>query len=127
MERATQLFAAVNFVVIGLSHILQSGAWVEFYVTLRARGRAGVLAIGMLSLLVGSIIVAFHAVWSGAGIVLTVVGWVQVVKGLLTLTVPSVALRRLARVSVDRSFEFVIAGAVLLIIGLLQVYILLSA
>jgi hypothetical protein len=127
VERATQVFAAVNFVVIGLSHMVQPGVWVDFFVMLRARGHAGVFVNGMLSLLVGSIIVAFHNVWSGYAMALTIVGWGQVFKGLLSLTVPSIGLRTLARVSVDRAFEFVAAGAVLLIIGLLQVYLLLSA
>lgn len=125
MERAIQVFAAVNFVVIGLSHIVQPGVWVDFFVKLRAHGRAGVFANGMLSLLVGSIIVAFHNVWSGAGMVLTILGWAQVVKGLLSLTVPAIGLRTLGRVSAERSHEFVAGGAVLLIIGLFQVYLLL--
>lgn len=125
MERATEIFAAVNFVVIGLSHILQPRVWVDFFVMLRAHGRAGVFANGMLSLMVGSIIVAFHNVWSGLAMVLTILGWAQVLKGLLSLTVPAIGLRTLARVSPDRAFEFVAAGAVALIIGLLQTYLVL--
>src|SRR5688500_6092972 len=124
MERAAQIFAAVNFIVIGLSHILQPRAWVDFFVMLRAKGNAGVFANAMLSLFVGSIIVAFHTVWTGLPIVLTVVGWGQVVKGLLNLTMPSIGARTLARVSVERSSEFIAAGAVLLAVGLLQVYLI---
>lgn len=125
MERATEIFAAVNFVVIGLSHILQPRVWVDFFVMLRAHGRAGVFANGMLSLMVGSIIVAFHNVWSGLAMVLTILGWAQVLKGLLSLTVPAIGLRTLARVSPDRAFEFVGAGVVALMIGLLQTYLVL--
>ena len=124
MQRAAQIFAAANFIVIGLSHIFQPRVWVEFFVLLRAQGRAGVFMNGMLSLIVGSIIVAFHNVWTGLPMVLTIVGWGQVVKGLLSLTVPSIGARTLARVSEERSFEFVAAGAVLLSIGALQVYLL---
>ena len=124
MERAAQLFAAVNFVVIGLSHMVQPRVWVDFFVLLRSHGRAGVFANGMLSLLVGSIIVAFHNIWSGAEMVLTILGWGQVLKGTLSLTVPAIGLRTLDRVSAERSFEFVAAGVVALILGLFQVYIL---
>jgi hypothetical protein len=124
MQRAAQIFAAINFIVIGLSHILQPGAWVDFFVMLREKGRAGVFANAMLSLFVGSIIVGFHNVWSGLATVLTLVGWGQVVKGLLHLTMPTVGVRTLARVSVERSSEFIAAGAVLLAIGLLQVYLI---
>jgi hypothetical protein len=123
MQRAAQIFAAVNFIVIGLSHIFQSRAWVEFFVALRQKGRPGVFANAMLSLLVGSIIVSLHNVWSGLAMVLTIIGWAQVLKGLIHLTIPSVGARGLARVSMERSWEIMAAGFVLLVIGLLQVYL----
>jgi hypothetical protein len=125
MQRAAQVFAAANFIVIGLSHIVQPRAWVEFFVMLRAKGRAGVFANGMLSLMVGSIIVAFHNVWTGLPIVLTVVGWGQLLKAVINLTMPGIGARSLARVSDERANEFILAGIVLLGVGLLQVYILL--
>jgi uncharacterized protein YjeT (DUF2065 family) len=125
MQRAAQIFAAVNFIVIGLSHIFQSRAWAEFFMALREKGRPGLFANGMLSLLVGSIIVALHNVWSGLAMVLTIVGWAQVLKGLLTLTVPTISARSLARVSMDRSWEFVAGGFVALAIGGLQLYLVL--
>src|SRR5688500_17369021 len=123
MQRAAQIFAAVNFIVIGLSHIIQPRAWVEFFVLLRAQGRAGVFMNGMLSLLVGSIIVAFHNVWTGLPIVLTVVGWGQVLKGLVSLTVPGIGERTLARISMERSWEFAAGGGLLLAVGVLQVWL----
>ncbi|MFN2563748.1 MAG: hypothetical protein ABR499_01885 [Gemmatimonadaceae bacterium] len=64
-ERAIELYAAVNFLVIGLSHLLQPRAWVDFFVWLRTKGHTGVFLNGMLSLAFGSIIVAFHNVWAG--------------------------------------------------------------
>ena len=74
MEQAVQIFAIVNFVVIGLSHIVQPRVWVEFFVFLRERGEAGAFATALLSLIFGSIIVAFHNVWTRIPAVLTVVG-----------------------------------------------------
>ncbi len=59
-ERATEIFTVVNFVVVGLSHVAQPRPGVQFFVLLRDKGYPGVFANGMLSLLVGSIIVAFH-------------------------------------------------------------------
>ena len=114
MERAIQLFAAVNFIVVGLSHIVQPRAWVGFFVMLRAKGAAGVFLNGMLSLLFGSIIVSLHNVWSGPVALLTVLGWCQVFKGLLSLTVPSIGLKGMMRVSLDRAYEFQVAGALFL-------------
>ena len=46
MEQATQLFAAISFGVIGLSHLGQPKAWVAFYQALAARGIPGVFLEG---------------------------------------------------------------------------------
>ena len=116
-ERATEVFAVVNFVVIGLSHLAQPRVWVEFFAVLRAKGYPGVFANGMLSLLVGSIIVAFHNVWSGVPVVLTLIGWGQVIKGLVALIAPSVSMKGLMRVSEKRAYEFQYAGALFLVLS----------
>ena len=116
-ERATEVFAVVNFVAIGLSHIAQPRVWVEFFALLRAKGYPGVFANAMLSLLVGSIIVSFHNVWTGLPLVLTLVGWVQVLKGLISLVAPAVGIRGLMRVSQERAHEFQIAGAMFLVLS----------
>ncbi len=65
MERAVEIYAIINFTVIGISHVLRPRAWVDFFELLRQRGEAGVFAVGLLNLVFGSIIVAFHNVWSG--------------------------------------------------------------
>ena len=116
-ERATEIFAVVNFIVIGLSHLVQPRAWVHFFVLLREKGHPGVFANGMLSLLVGSIIVAFHNVWSGLPILLTLIGWAQVLKGLVALVAPAVSMKGLMRVSEERAYEFQYAGALFLVIS----------
>ena len=121
-ERATEVFAVVNFVVIGLSHLAQPRAWVEFFLLLRAKGYPAVFANGMLSLLVGSIIVAFHNVWTGLPMVLTLVGWGQVLKGLLSLVAPAAGMKGLMRVSQERAYEFQVGGAMFLIISALIVF-----
>ena len=125
MERAIQIYAAVNFLVIGLSHVAQPRAWNELFVLLRERGKAGVLVNGMLSLSFGSIIVAFHNVWSGLAMVLTIVGWANVTKALVILVAPGVGMRSLQRVSVARSHEMVVAGSVFLILSALMWYLVL--
>jgi hypothetical protein len=116
-ERAIEIFAVVNFVVIGLSHIAQPRAWVEFFVMLRAKGASGVFVNGMLSLLVGSIIVAFHNVWSGVPALLTAIGWAQILKALIALTAPHVSMKGMMRVSMERAWEFQAAGAIFLAIS----------
>ena len=113
IERATEVFAVVNLAVIGVSHIAQPRVWVEFFIFLRERGHAGVFFNGMLSLTFGSILAAFHNVWAGMPMIVTLLGWAQVLKGLISLVAPSIGLKKMMRVSMDRAWEFQVAGAVL--------------
>jgi hypothetical protein len=126
VEKAIEMFAAVNFLVTGLSHLLQSRGWVEFFVRLRSKGQAGVFVNGLLSLGFGSIVVAFHNVWSGLPMVLTIVGWAHVAKALLIMSAPGLGMRSLERVSPERAHEFVAAGAVLLALSALMWYLVLA-
>lgn len=119
MERAAEVFAVVNLAVIGVSHIAQPRVWVEFFVLLRERGRAGVIFNGMLSLMFGSILAAFHNVWSGLPMIVTLLGWAQVVKGLISLVAPSIGLKKMMRVSMDRAWEFQVAGVALVALAAL--------
>jgi hypothetical protein len=126
MERAIELFAAVNFLVIGLSHLLRPRSWVEFFIWLRSKGHTGVFANAFLSLTFGSLVVAFHNVWSGLPMVLTIVGWLHVGKALLLFAMPSAGMRSLERVSLERSRELVGAGVGLLVLSALMWYLVLS-
>src|SRR4051812_41312301 len=120
MERAVQIYAVINFTIIGLSHVLRPRVWVAFFVLLRERGEAGVFVVGILNLIFGSIIVGFHNVWSGIPLVLTLVGWANVLKALVYFTFPAFALRKLRIVSYERA-RLIVAGGVLflLLAGLL--------
>lgn len=122
MERAVEIFAVIQLTVIGLSHILFHREWAEFFIWLRAKGNAGALANGFTSLAFGSIVVAFHQVWSGIPLVLTVFGLLNLVKAAQCFLLPAVALRSMQRVSLDRSHEFVIAGVMSLAIAAITGY-----
>ena len=126
MEAATEVFAAVFLTVIGLSHTLQPRAWVDFFVWLRSKGHAGVFVNGFLALGFGSIIVAFHNVWTGLPVVLTVLGWAQILKGIVSFVAPQAALWGLARVSVDRAWHFRVGGIFALGLSALLWYIVMS-
>src|SRR3954466_7053006 len=115
MERSVEVLAIILFGVIGFSHILQPRAWAEFFILLRNKGEAGAFVDGFLNLPLAGVIVAFHNTWSGIPAVLTLVGWCLVIKGLIRFCAPKLALRVMARVSVERSWEFQAAGAALVI------------
>lgn len=114
MERAVLVYAVVHLLVIGLSHLLRPRAWVEFFVLLREKGAPGVFAVAFMSLYFGSVVVAFHRVWSGIPLVLTLLGVAQVLKAALYFCFPRFALTKLHRVSPERAWEFQAAGAALL-------------
>lgn len=124
MERATEIFAVVQLGTVRLSHILAPRAWVAFFTWLREKGEAGVLAVAFLSLGFGSLIVAFHPVWTGLPLVLTLLGWAQVLKALVYFLFPRVGLKGMARVSPERTRAFVVAGLLLLLLaGLLAFHL----
>jgi hypothetical protein len=58
--------------------------------------------------------VAFHNVWEGWPIVLTLLGWSQVLKGTIAFVAPQLSMRGFNRVSYERSYEFIYAGIFLL-------------
>jgi hypothetical protein len=115
MERAVQIYAIINLTVIGISHVVRPRVWVAFFVLLRERGEAGVFAVGLLNLIFGSIIVAFHNVWSGIPLVLTVLGWANVLKALIYLAFPASGLRRLQSLSHERA-KLVAGGGLLFLL-----------
>ena len=117
MGRSVETVAIILFGVVGLSHILQPKAWAEFFILLRGKGGAGVFVDGFLNLNLAGIIIGFHNVWSGIPAVLTLVGWCLLIKSLIRFCAPKVALRMMARVSVERSWEFQAAGAGLVVLA----------
>jgi hypothetical protein len=121
-----ELLVAVQSLVIAISHITQPRAWVDFFIWLRGKGHAGVFANGFLSLWFGSIIVAFHNVWSGLEIVVTLLGWAQILKATVAFVVPQLSMRGLMRVSHDRTHEFVVAGVGLLALSGVCWYLVLT-
>jgi len=119
---SVRALAAIQLGAVGLSHVIAHRAWTSFFIGLRSKGDAGVLCVALLSLGVGSFVVAFHPVWSGIPAALTVYGWLQVLKGTVYLTFPAIGLRKLRVVSEERSRMFVLPGVGLLALAALLAY-----
>ncbi len=113
MERSVEVLAIILFAVLGLSHAVQPRAWVSYFIRLRGLGATGAFVDGFVNLAFAGIVIAFHNVWSGAAMVLTLLGWALLIKSLIRFCVPQYALTVMARVSVERSWEFQAAGVVL--------------
>ena len=122
MESSVEVLATLLFGVVGLSHILQPKAWAEFFILLRGKGEAGAFVDGFLNLPLAGVIVGFHNTWSGIPLLLTLVGWCLLIKSLIRFCAPKQALRMMARVSLERSWEFQVAGAALVALASLLGY-----
>lgn len=126
MELAIQKLAIVSFFVIGLSHIFQPRIWAQFFIDLRRKGEIGSFVNGFINLNMGALVVAFHNVWHGIPMILTIMGYGWVLKSLIFFVFPKRGLQTLSRVTLERSWEFIVAGVVLVGIGGLLLFSLIS-
>lgn len=114
IERLT----ALGFVITGLSHIAAPRAWARFFIDMRDKGEAGGFLNAYVHIPLGLLIVAFHPVWSGPGLLVTLIGWALTLKGLLYFLWPALALRSMSHISEEQAGRFRIAGVAALLLGL---------
>ncbi len=111
MELAVTKLAMICFLITGVSHIVQPRVWAQFFIDLHRQGEVGSFLNALLHFPLGVIIVSFHNVWHGLPLVLTLIGWGFVLKSFIYFVFPRYGLKVLARVSMERSWEFSVAGA----------------
>src|SRR5919199_502387 len=111
MELAVTKLAIICFFITGVSHILQPRVWARFFIDMRGKGEVGSFLIALLHFPLGALIASFHNVWHGLPVVLTLIGWGLVLKSFIYFTFPGHGVKMLARVSMERSWEFIVAGA----------------
>jgi uncharacterized protein YjeT (DUF2065 family) len=126
MEAGIERLAALGFIVTGLSHIAAPRAWARFFINMRNAGEAAGLLNAYVHLPLGLLIVAFHPLWSGPGLLVTLVGWALTLKGTLYFLWPQLAVRSMARVTEERAWQFHVAGLFALLLGLVMGWIALS-
>lgn len=122
MELAIQKLAIISFFVTGLSHIFQPRVWAQFFIELRNKGETGSFINAFIHFPLGALIVAFHNVWQGIPAILTLIGYAWVLKSLIYFVAPSVGLKSMSRVSLEKSQGFIIAGIALLCLGSLLLF-----
>ena len=127
IEQMVELFAIIHLGTMGLSHILAPKVWARYFMGLASKEEAGVFVVGFMSLAFGSIVAAFHQVWSGIPLILTLLGWAQVTKALIYFCFPQYGLKKLRWVSVERARVFVYAGLVLLALAGVLTYHLVAS
>ena len=118
MENAVELITAIAFLAVGLSHILRPRSWSRFFEQLAEKGEPGALINGMMSLNLGALIVGFHGtLWHGWGAVVTLVGWAQVMKGIVHMCFPAYGVRSMSMVHGDKAWKLVPGGIMALLIS----------
>jgi uncharacterized protein YjeT (DUF2065 family) len=113
-QRAIEVFALLNFAIIGLSLVIQPRAWARYFAWMRREGDAGAVIYGLFCLLWGSLIVSFHREWNGFLVILPVFGAVQMFEGMIFLIAPSIGLRLMAVLTEDRLGLFRLLGLIAL-------------
>jgi hypothetical protein len=126
MEIAVEKFAVICFFLIGVSHIVQPREWAEFFIRLREKGTTGSFINAWIHFPLGALIVAFHNVWHGIPAILTVLGYAWVLKGFIYFVFPRYGLKVMERVRLERAREFVVAGIVIVALGGLLSFSLIS-
>ena len=127
VEIAVERLTALGLIVTGVSHLAAPQAWVAFFERMRAAGPEAGLLNAYVHFPLGAIIVAFHWIWSGPGLVVTVLGAAWTLKGALYFTWPALAARSLAQVAPERAWHFQAAGAVAVALGLAAAWLSLRA
>lgn len=88
MQLLVEQFVALSLLILGLSHAVQPGRWVELFTDFIRRPYAA-LVIGAYTLPFGLAIVLTHNVWVlGLPVVVTVCGWAWTVKSVVYLLRP---------------------------------------
>jgi hypothetical protein len=126
MEEAIEKLAVISFFLIGVSHIVKPKVWVDFFIAIREKGEIGAFINAFIHFPLGALIVAFHNVWQGIPMILTVIGYGLLIKGFINLVFPKIGLKTLDRVSFEKSRGFVVAGIFSVGLALLFLYSLLS-
>jgi hypothetical protein len=126
MEEAIEKLAVISYFLIGVSHVFQPKVWVNFFIGIREKGEVGAFINAFIHFPLGALIVAFHNVWHGIPMVLTIIGYGLLLKGFINFVFPKFALKTLQRVSMEKSWEFVVAGVFSLGIAFLFLYSLLN-
>jgi hypothetical protein len=126
-QHAIEVFAFLNFAIVGLSLVLRPGAWARFFLWMRREGEAGAVIYGLLCVLWGSLIVSFHPDWHGLLRILPAFGVLQLLEGLVFLVLPQFGLRLMALFTEGRFWLIRLLGLIALALAAVIFMVLLPA
>jgi hypothetical protein len=92
-QRAIDIFALLNFLIVGISLVYRPDAWAKYFAWMRRNTEGGAVIYGLFCVLWGSLIVSFHREWTGLLVVLPIFGSIQLAEGFVFLVAPGLGLR----------------------------------
>jgi hypothetical protein len=108
------------FVVVGLSMLFQK-KYTLLVVEELVQSKSFMWLGGVIALIIGVVIIALNNVWtSGLPLVITIIGWLAIIKGVFLLLFPGTTASFYRRFNKDG--VFVLAGLVMLILGLVLLF-----
>jgi len=88
-----------------------------------AKSKAAVLAGGMLALLLGCIMILLHNTWEqGTGVIITIFGWLALLKGIFILVAPKFCLQLIAAICKEKSI-LKMAAVLIFLLGIGAVWL----
>ncbi|HZZ19711.1 MAG TPA: hypothetical protein VFE25_10100 [Opitutaceae bacterium] len=116
-QRAIEIFALLNFLIVGLSLVSQPAAWAKYFAWMRRNAEGGAVIYGLFCVLWGSLIVSFHREWTGLLVVLPLFGALQLIEGFVFLIAPSVGLRLMSPFNETNLGLFRLLGVIALVLA----------
>jgi hypothetical protein len=81
-------FFSVSLLIVGVSHLVQSRLWRDFFLRIKDTGVAGII-IAMYTLPQGLLIVLGHNIWvMDIPVIITICGWGMTIKSIVYAVVP---------------------------------------
>jgi uncharacterized protein YjeT (DUF2065 family) len=77
---------------------------------------------GFMAILVGYLIIAFNSMWTGTDLIITIFGWLALIKGVMLILYPA-TLYRLARGILRKKENFTYASVFCLAFGIIFLYL----
>ena len=124
MEQSIELMTAICFLVMGLSMLFRTSDWQAWVKHLQAQGRSTSLVLGSINLLLGSFIVAFHWVWEGIGLIVTIFGVLFLLRSVVLLFCPGFLPKMLKKLAPRMGGLVTVSGLVITGIAVLLLYYL---
>lgn len=106
MDIIVDKIVAITYLIIGLSMIFQTRPWLTFVETLQEQG---IIAhfIALFALPMGLVVVFLHPAWSWTPhVIVTLLGWIIVIKSTFFLLCPKFAMSLIPRKSILKRVLF---------------------